>query len=149
MILSVVAMTQADQLPSFMLGQYNYVDGENHDNFLKAIGVSGFLRGLVGTLTPTQYISEDQNGIRIYTSLGIKSIESVFKLNTPYMESGFGQSVPTTAVLEGNKLIKYKEIRGLKVVEERVFTRGGTRMTLNLRIEGQPQNSAVRRFKKA
>jgi len=98
-LLSVVAASRADQLPSFMLGQYNYVDGENHSNFLKAIGVSGFLRSLVGTLTPTQYISEDDNGIKIYTSLGLKSLESVFKLDTPYMESGLGKSVPTTAVL--------------------------------------------------
>ncbi|XP_023327689.1 myelin P2 protein [Eurytemora carolleeae] len=139
-------------LPEYMIGEYEYVSGDNYDKFLSAIGIGLFQRTLLAATSPKQTIRQVGDEIEIIVDIGIggRIAQSNFKLGSPYVETTLkGDKIPTIATLEENKLKKVKKPdNGLEVEEVREFLDNGNTMNLYLSVIGKPEADALRVFKK-
>merc|ERR1711862_27559 len=114
------------------------------DAYMSALGVGFLTRTVACALTPTATNKQNSNGqITIDTSSTFRSTSVTFELNRPFKETtADGRTVETTAVLQGNKLIKTQKAQNrgeLTTIETREFVDSNT---MNL-IHTMPSNSKI------
>merc|ERR1712045_916909 len=129
-------------LEPFMLGKFELESSNGFEDFMTEIGVGFLTRKVACALTPVATNSLLPNGqIKIDTHSTFKSSSITFSLNKPFRETtSDGRKVVTTAVLQGNRLIKTQ----LNPVETREFSPDGRRMTLIHTMPSKPSIRSVR-----
>merc|ERR1739836_247502 len=147
-------------LEPYMLGKFELESSNGFEDFMTEIGVGFLTRKVACALTPVATNSLLPNGqIKIDTHSTFKRYEVqychcfksssiTFSLNKPFRETtSDGRKVVTTAVLQGNRLIKTQlnpVDKSLNVVETREFSPDGRKMTLIHTMPSKPSIRSVR-----
>jgi len=104
-------------------GKFEYVSGENFDEYLKACGVGMAKRTLASAAKPTIIISEAGGKYTMKTQSTLKNTEITFALGQEFdEETADGRKAKSTMVADGNKLIHTQNIGGEKSQTIREFT---------------------------
>merc|ERR1712186_9645 len=140
-------------LEPYMLGKFELETSNGFEDFMTEIGVGFLTRKVACALTPVATNSLLPNGqIKIDTHSTFKSSSITFSLNKPFRETtSDGRKVVTTAVLQGNRLIKTQlnpVDKSLNVVETREFSPDGRKMTLIHTMPSKPSIRSVRVYKR-
>eukprot|EP00092_Neocalanus_flemingeri_P013450 GFUD01014502.1.p1 GENE.GFUD01014502.1~~GFUD01014502.1.p1 ORF type:complete len:159 (-),score=46.47 GFUD01014502.1:292-768(-) len=139
----------ANPLPDYMIGTFVLDTSEGFNVYMSALGVDFFTRTIACALTPTATNKQTSSGdITIDTSSTFKSTSVTFQLNTPFEEStADGRTVNTTAVLNGNKLVKTQVGEPISI-ETREFVDGGNKMNLIHTLPSDPDIKSFRVYVK-
>merc|ERR1711962_159911 len=147
--LVAVSSVCGNDLPSYMIGDYEFTTSKGFSDYMAALGVNLIKRTLACGLSYEQQIRENEAGISIDTITSFTSTHTTFKLGVPFQEyTADGRTTTTVARVEGNKLIKVQTpdpATGYKTtIETREFLRGGNTMNLIHTIQG---NKNIRSFR--
>jgi len=140
----------ANPLPDYMIGSFVLDTSNGFNDYMSALGVNIFTRTIACALTPTATNKQTSNGdITIETSSTFRSTSVTFKLNTPFKENtADGRTASTTALLQGNRLIKTQRGKPFDTIETREFVDNGKTMRLIHTIPSQPKIRSVRVYRR-
>lgn len=107
-------------------GRFEMTTSENHDEYLKAVGVGMVTRKLASSAKPTLEIAQDGARLRITTVSTFKTVEVAFELGVEFEETtADGRNVQTVIVADGNRLVQVQKLDGLEAHITRTFTAAG------------------------
>eukprot|EP00090_Calanus_glacialis_P019662 TRINITY_DN3016_c0_g1_i1.p1 TRINITY_DN3016_c0_g1~~TRINITY_DN3016_c0_g1_i1.p1 ORF type:complete len:163 (-),score=42.47 TRINITY_DN3016_c0_g1_i1:151-639(-) len=137
----------ATTLPNYMLGEYVLETSDGFNDYMWQLGVNWFTRKIACALYPTATNKQTPNGdITVETSSTFKSTSITFRLDTPFEEStADGRTVSTTAVVNGNKIVK-TQVGNPTTIETREFLENGDRMILIHTMPSEPSIKSVRGY---